>query len=64
MGERCKACKVATTTVEEEVASHECEKSNFVRLELDRHIRLDPPTHYLEFTLEEILSIPTIWLQL
>ncbi len=61
---RCKDCRVATTIVEDEVANHECEESNFVRLKLDHHVRLDAPTHYLEFTLEGILSIPTIWLQL
>ncbi len=61
---RCKACRVAIIIVEEEVASHECEELNFVRLELDHHVRSNAPTHYLEFTLEEILSVPTIWLQL
>jgi hypothetical protein len=61
---RCKTCRVATTTEKEEVASYECEESNFVRLELDCHVRSNPPTQYLEFTLEKILSIPTIWLQL
>jgi hypothetical protein len=50
---RCKACRVTIIIAEEEVASHECEELNFVRLELDHHVRLDAP-HYLEFTLEEI----------
>ncbi len=37
----------------EEIVGHEHEESSFVRLELDHHVRLDPPTHYLEFSSRE-----------
>jgi len=43
---RHRARKVARTIAEEEAADHECE-------ELDCHVRLDPPTHYLDFNSKE-----------
>jgi hypothetical protein len=48
-----RARRVARTIAEEEAADHECEELDLVRLELDRHVRLDPPPHYLDFNSRE-----------
>jgi hypothetical protein len=56
---RCKAHRVATSTIEEEVVGHEHEESDLVRSELDHHVRSDPPTHYLEFSSRETQKLST-----
>ncbi len=50
---RCRARKITIATTKEEVVSHEHEESNLVRSKLDRHIKSNPPTHYLEFSSRE-----------